>query len=117
MVHHVDHAEQWMLRLALGTDESRRRTEVALRDTWPYLGELFRASEPVARLGDAAVDPEELRAPVTAELARVLAACELAEPDVPFSSGGGRAGRHTSHLGHLLAEMQVLARQHPGASW
>jgi ring-1,2-phenylacetyl-CoA epoxidase subunit PaaC len=30
---------------------------------------------------------------------------------------GGRSGRHTEHLGHMLAEMQVLQRQHPGATW
>ena len=26
-------------------------------------------------------------------------------------------GWHTEHLGYLLAEMQSLARAHPGATW
>jgi len=30
---------------------------------------------------------------------------------------GGRTGAHTEYLGHLLAEMQIIARSHPGASW
>jgi ring-1,2-phenylacetyl-CoA epoxidase subunit PaaC len=30
---------------------------------------------------------------------------------------GGRIGRHTEHLGHMLAEMQIVARSHPGAKW
>ena len=30
---------------------------------------------------------------------------------------GGRAGRHTEHLGHILAEMQFLQRAYPGATW
>ena len=30
---------------------------------------------------------------------------------------GGRTGRHTEHLGHMLAEMQIVARSHPGAKW
>ena len=51
--YHVDHAEQWMLRLALGTDESRRRTEVALADLWPYVDELFQ-DEPLDRPARAA---------------------------------------------------------------
>jgi ring-1,2-phenylacetyl-CoA epoxidase subunit PaaC len=31
--------------------------------------------------------------------------------------GGGRQGRHSEHLGHLLAELQYLQRAHPGATW
>ena len=38
-------------------------------------------------------------------------------PKGPMRMVGGRKGRHTEHLGHLLAEMQIVARSHPGASW
>ena len=117
VAYHVDHAEQWMLRLALGTDESRRRVVVALADLWPYLDELFQDAPLLDRLGDVAVRPSELREPVMDAVARMLAECELDAPTIPFASGGGRAGRHSSYLGYLLAELQVLARQHPGATW
>ena len=117
VAYHVDHAEQWMLRLALGTDESRRRTVVALADLWPYLDELFQDAPLIERLGDAAVRPSTLREPVMDAIANVLRECELDAPTIPFASGGGRAGRHSSYLGYLLAELQVLARQHPGATW
>ena len=117
VAYHVDHAEHWMLRLALGTDESRRRTEVALADLWPYLDELFQDSPLIDRLGDVAVRPSTLREPAMDAVARMLGECELDPPTIPFVSGGGRAGRHSSYLGYLLAELQVLARQHPGASW
>jgi ring-1,2-phenylacetyl-CoA epoxidase subunit PaaC len=30
---------------------------------------------------------------------------------------GGRRGRHPAHLGHLLAEMQIVARSFPGGEW
>ncbi|HYD73765.1 MAG TPA: Phenylacetic acid catabolic protein, partial [Candidatus Binatia bacterium] len=30
---------------------------------------------------------------------------------------GGRVGRHSEHLGHLLSEMQFLQRAYPGATW
>lgn len=122
VAYHVDHAEQWMLRLALGTDESRRRIEVALADVWPYLDELFRDDELIERLGDvagggAAVRPSALREPVLDALTGILNRCDLEIPAVPFAAGGGREGRHSSYLGYLLAELQVLARAHPGASW
>ena len=35
----------------------------------------------------------------------------------PIGGRGGRQGLHTEHLGHVLAVMQSLARQHPGATW
>ncbi|HTL40015.1 MAG TPA: 1,2-phenylacetyl-CoA epoxidase subunit PaaC [Pseudolysinimonas sp.] len=117
VAYHVDHAEQWLLRLALGTDESRRRVTVALGDLWPYLDELFRDDDVVQRLGDAAVLPSALRDEVTDAVAALLARCDLEAPAVAFSAAGGRRGRHSSHLGYLLAELQVLARAHPGATW
>jgi ring-1,2-phenylacetyl-CoA epoxidase subunit PaaC len=117
VAYHVDHAEQWMLRLALGTDESRRRITVAVADLWPYLGELFEDDELIDRLEGVAVRPSALREPVMDAVAGILTACDLEAPPVPFAAGGGRRGRHSSHLGYLLAEMQVLARKHPGASW
>lgn len=115
--YHRDHAVQWMLRLAGGTDESRRRIIRALGDVWPYVDELFRDEPLIDRLGDAAVRPSTLRPGVDAVVDTVLTEAELTVPAVAASSAGGRRGAHATPLGHLLAEMQVLARRHPGASW
>ncbi len=49
--YHRDHAVQWTLRLADGTDESRRRMIRAVRDVWPYVDELFRDEPLTDRLG------------------------------------------------------------------
>ncbi|AJT41894.1 1,2-phenylacetyl-CoA epoxidase subunit PaaC [Psychromicrobium lacuslunae] len=115
--YHRDHASQWVLRLALGTAESRRRMIDGLKLTWPYLEELFDQDELFDRLGDAAVEPSSLRENFDAFISALLAEAELEVPELPRASGGGRRGEHSEHLGYLLAEMQVLARQHPGASW
>jgi ring-1,2-phenylacetyl-CoA epoxidase subunit PaaC len=120
--YHRDHAIQWVLRLAGGTDESRRRMILAVGDTWPYVEELFQDDELVERLADAgvAVLPSSLRPAFDEVIDRVLAEAELEPPTgrtAFIASGGGRRGSHTEHLGPLLAEMQVLARAHPGASW
>ncbi|WP_396654748.1 MULTISPECIES: 1,2-phenylacetyl-CoA epoxidase subunit PaaC [unclassified Microbacterium] len=115
--YHRDHAVQWVLRLAGGTEESRRRMIRALTDVWPYVDELFRDESLIDRLGDVAVRPSTLRAPFDAVIATVFAEAELAVPQVSASSAGGRNGAHATPLGHILAEMQVLARRHPGASW
>lgn len=114
--YHRDHAVMWTLRLAGGTDESRRRFERALINNWPYLDELFTDDELFDRL-TSVPRPSELREPTFAVLRQVLEEAEVAEPEVAQSSGGGRRGQHSTYLGPLLAEMQVLARQFPGASW
>jgi ring-1,2-phenylacetyl-CoA epoxidase subunit PaaC len=108
---------QWTLRLTGGTDESRRRMTVALADMWPYVDELFRDEPLLDRLGDRAVRPSTLREPFDAVVTAVLDEAGLAVPGGLVAAGGGRRGNHSEHLGYLLAEMQWLARRHPGASW
>lgn len=115
--YHRDHAVQWMLRLAGGTEESRARIIRAVGDVWPYAEELFRDDELIDRLGDAAVRPSSLRAGFDAVVETVFTEAELSVPAVAASSAGGRRGSHSAMLGHILAEMQVLARRHPGATW
>ncbi|MFL6140779.1 MAG: 1,2-phenylacetyl-CoA epoxidase subunit PaaC [Labedaea sp.] len=123
LAYHRDHAAQWTLRLAGGTAYSRARMVAGLATVWPLLGELFTPHEIELRLAASAtaVDPSALSAEVDGVLDRVLTAAGLDRPDVPFLSPvPGRAGRdgvHTEHMGHLLAEMQDLARSLPGALW
>jgi ring-1,2-phenylacetyl-CoA epoxidase subunit PaaC len=115
--YHRDHAVQWTLRLAGGTEESRTRMLRAIADVWPYVDELFRDEPLIDRLEGVAVRPSTLRAPFDAVIAAVFAEAGIDLPAGFVSSGGGRRGSHFPTLGFLLAEMQVLARQHPGASW
>jgi len=115
--YHQDHSYQWVLRLGQGTKESRRRMLNGLELTWPYIAELFDDDELIERLEGIAVRPSSLRVEFDARIAEVLAEAELEVQDVPRALGGGRGGRHSEYLGFILAEMQVLAREHPGATW
>jgi ring-1,2-phenylacetyl-CoA epoxidase subunit PaaC len=115
--YHRDHAVQWTLRLAGGTAESRTRMIRAVGDVWPFVDELFRDDPLIDRLGDAAARPSALRVGFDAVIRTVFARAELTVPDVAASSAGGRRGSHATPMGHILAEMQVLARRHPGATW
>jgi ring-1,2-phenylacetyl-CoA epoxidase subunit PaaC len=123
LTYHRDHAARWTLRLGDGTAESHRRMQAALDAAWPYVEELYRTSDVERRLADAgvAVDPAQVRAEVDAVLDEVLARATLTRPAVPhmgpINGKGGRDGMHTEYLGHVLAELQSLARQHPGAQW
>lgn len=115
--YHRDHSAQWMLRLSQGTDESRLRTEVAMKDVWPYVDELFRDDALIDSLEGVAVRPSTLREPFDSLVGGVLDRAGLEVPQGFVARGGGREGVHTAPFGPLLAEMQVLARQHPGATW
>ncbi|MEY9851488.1 ring-1,2-phenylacetyl-CoA epoxidase subunit PaaC [Leifsonia sp. EB41] len=117
VAYHCDHADQWVLRLALGTDESRRRTLTAFDDLWPYVAELFRDEPLMDRLEGIAPRPSTLRPAFDAAVAPIVAEAELELPSTFTAAGGGREGRHSEHLAPLLAEMQVLTRSHPGATW
>jgi ring-1,2-phenylacetyl-CoA epoxidase subunit PaaC len=97
--YHLRHSSAWVVRLGDGTEESHRRMTDALAELWPFRGEL-------------ASDGWHTR------VAGVLTEATLDVPDPgAWSQSGGTTGRHTEHLGYLLAEMQSLARAHPGATW
>jgi ring-1,2-phenylacetyl-CoA epoxidase subunit PaaC len=119
VAYHRDHATMWVLRLGDGTEESHARMQAGLDAEWPYVDELFDSSYVDPRLVDAgvAVDPSGLRESFDARVGDVLAEATLQLPAVPPDEGGGREGRHTEHLRELLADMQGLARAHPGATW
>lgn len=115
--YHRDHAVQWTLRLAEGTDESRARMLRAVTDVWPYVDELFRDEPLIDRLDGVAVRPSTLRAEFDAVIEAVFTEASIEVPAGQPSSGGGRHGDHFPTLAYLLAEMQVLARRHEGATW
>jgi ring-1,2-phenylacetyl-CoA epoxidase subunit PaaC len=115
--YHVDHSVQWVQRLGLGTEYSRERMELGLRAMWPYVEELFRGDAFATGLDGIAVDPRTLRAGFEKIVVPIIEEAGLELPTAPAVRGGGRSGTHSEALGPMLAEMQVLARAHPGATW
>jgi ring-1,2-phenylacetyl-CoA epoxidase subunit PaaC len=119
MAYHVRHAAEWVIRLGDGTEESRRRMILALEEVWPYAAELFEMGDDERALATAGLVPDRaaIRPLWQATIARVLAEATLDEPSDRPAATGGRRGRHTPHLAPMLADMQVLARAHPDATW
>lgn len=115
--YHLRFSREWLARLGDGTDESRRRMIDGLHWCWRFVDELFEADEVTRVLGGVAPDPATLRAPFDAEVEATLAQAGLDRPPTRRPVLGGRAGRHSEHLGHLLAEMQFLPRAYPEAKW
>ena len=119
LAYHRDYAAQWVVRLGDGTDHSTKRMSAALIAVWPYVDELF-APDPL-HLSGVTFDPTAMRNDVDAVLDAVLATAGLERPEVaPLAPVAGRTGRHGVHteaFSHLLAELQSVARAHPGATW
>ena len=117
VAYHLDHASHWVVRLGDGTEESHARMQAALDAEWPFVGELFGPVDPSLLESGVAADPTAFRSAVLDRVAKVVEEATLTVPEVSPRLGGGRQGRHTEELGYLLAEMQHLARSHPGARW
>jgi ring-1,2-phenylacetyl-CoA epoxidase subunit PaaC len=117
--YHVRHCSEWIIRLGDGTEESHRRAQTAIEDLWAYTGEMFEVDEGERDLIDAgiAVDPVTLRPQWLETVSSVLHEATLTLPASDWMQRGGRSGRHSEHLGHLLSELQSMQRTFPGATW
>ena len=117
--YHLKHTRLWLLRLGDGTDESHRRMQTAMDELWRYSGEMFNADdldEWAAKSG-IGPNPGDLQDSWNDHLSAALAEATLSMPDAEWMASGGKQGRHSEHLGFLLADMQFLQRAYPGASW
>jgi ring-1,2-phenylacetyl-CoA epoxidase subunit PaaC len=119
MAYHLRHCAEWAIRLGDGTDESHRRAQNALDELWPCTGEMFEVDQVDRALIDAgaAVDPAALHAIWSKTIDEVLAPATLTRPRDSYMQSGGRTGRHSEHLGFILAELQFVPRAYPGATW
>jgi ring-1,2-phenylacetyl-CoA epoxidase subunit PaaC len=117
--YHVRHSAQWVVTLGDGTDESHARAQAAVDDLWRYTGELFMADavDQAAAADGFGVDPSVFAEPWRHQIDEIMRRATLTIPPVAYMQRGGRDGRHTEHLGHMLAEMQIVARSNPGATW
>ncbi|MFK5645629.1 1,2-phenylacetyl-CoA epoxidase subunit PaaC [Ornithinimicrobium sp. LYQ121] len=120
VVYHRDHATQWVLRLGDGTPGSHARMRAGLAAVQPYVAELGEDHEAArwAASEGVGVLPSSLAERVNAYVGEVLQQATLSMPDPPrWHARGGREGIHSEAMGFLLAEMQHIARSHPGATW
>ena len=117
--YHLRHNTQWLVRLGDGTEESHRRVQASLDDLWRFTGEMFEADEIDTIMERAWGGPslEKLHERWLADVDAILINATLDKPEGDWMASGGKAGRHSEHLGYLIAEMQYLQRAHPGANW
>jgi ring-1,2-phenylacetyl-CoA epoxidase subunit PaaC len=117
--YHVRHCSEWVIRLGDGTAESHTRAQAAIDDLWAFTGEMFEVDDSERTLIDSgvAIDPAALRREWFKAIFDIASEATLALPKSEWMQKGGRSGRHSEHLGHLLSELQSLQRSFPGCLW
>ena len=118
--YHLKWSAEWVIRLGDGTPESRQRLDKALATLWRYAAELTRPTPTETTLQELGLLPDyaTLLPAMQAYATHVLAEATVPLPTGPaFGQAGGKLGRHSEHLGYLLAELQYLQRTYPGLAW
>jgi ring-1,2-phenylacetyl-CoA epoxidase subunit PaaC len=111
VTYHLRRSGDLVVRLGDGTETSHKMMQAALDDLWMYSGEVFIYDE----IDNAMV---ELRAAFFEHVGEILQEATLRLPPADaWMQRGGKTGRHSEHLGYILAEMQFLQRAYPGAEW
>lgn len=118
--YHLRHSREWVLRLGDGTEESHRRMQEAFDEMWMYTGELFEIDEAdrVAIKHNVYINVTDFQDEWKELVNSTLEEATLTVPDYDqYMFSGSRSGRHTEHLGPLLAQMQFVRRSYPDAVW
>jgi len=120
VTYHLRRSGDLVVRLGDGTDVSHQFTQTAVDELWMYTGEVFNYDAvDEAMVAEGIAPPAAmLREQWLSHVSDILGEATLAMPPVDaWMQKGGKQGRHTEHLGYLLAEMQFLQRAYPGSEW
>lgn len=117
--YHQQHSGDWVVRLGDGTAESTRRMQAALDGLWRYVPEMFDTDAIDEAAHAAGMGPlwSALEQDWRAEMALILDEARLTVPAATAFRSEGKRGRHSEHMGFVLAEMQYLQRSFPGGVW
>jgi ring-1,2-phenylacetyl-CoA epoxidase subunit PaaC len=117
-LYHLRHTKAWVPRLVQGTEESRRRMQVALEELWPYaqgLGAPLPGE--LELLSDAYVPGSaSLFDMWTEEATNFLTDCGLRIPETANDVQVDRAV-HSEYFPAMIADLQEVAQADPEAQW
>jgi ring-1,2-phenylacetyl-CoA epoxidase subunit PaaC len=117
--YHVRWSSEWVIRLGDGTEESHQRMLKAVDELWKYTGELFEAAdyELLATEEGAGADVSELKEPWMNRVKEIFGEATVPVPEKIFMQTGGKQGKHTEHIGYIMAELQYMQGAYPGCEW
>jgi ring-1,2-phenylacetyl-CoA epoxidase subunit PaaC len=114
IAYHVRWSSEWVIRLGDGTEESHQRMENAIKEIWPYTGEMFMPAEYEKAMN---IDFDLLKNEWDEKVKNIFDEASLTIPEKVFMQSGGKTGTHTEHLGYILTELQYMQRAYPNSEW
>jgi ring-1,2-phenylacetyl-CoA epoxidase subunit PaaC len=117
--YHLKHTSEWVIRMGDGTDESHERAQAAIDHLWRYTSELFFEDNIDAQLQSLNLVPslKEIQVNWMETVKAVLSEATLVIPTNNWKFEGGRQGRHSEHMGYILADLQYIQRAYPNMEW
>lgn len=119
VAYHLKWSSEWMIRLGDGTEESHAKIQQAVNDLWTYTGELLTPNAVDAAMAHEGMGPDLnlVQQQWLLKVTDILTEATLQMPTGKYMQSGGKEGRHTEHLGFILAEMQYMQRAYPNMAW
>ena len=116
---HQQHSADWVVRLGDGSPESRARMEKALDQLWRYAAELFDTDAADTAAAELGLGPvwRSLQPAWQEEMQLILEEATLTVPPASKFISEGKRGRHSEHMGFILADLLYLQRAYPGGAW
>lgn len=117
--YHLRFSSEWVIRLGDGTDISREKMQTAIHTLWPFTGELMTPDALDTEMAEQGIAPNllKIKALWDEKVSEILTEATLTLPESTWMQSGGKEGKHSEHLGFLLAEMQHIQRTYPGNEW
>lgn len=117
--YHIKFSSEWVIRLGDGTTTSHDKMQKAVDDLWDYAGELLTENEVDIQMAKEGigVDLTTIKDAYYGKIAEIFEAATLKIPTYEPFQKGGKNGRHSEYLGHILAEMQWMQRAYPNMEW
>jgi ring-1,2-phenylacetyl-CoA epoxidase subunit PaaC len=117
--YHVRFSGDWVKRLGDGTPESHEKMQEAIDDLWPFTNEFFEATniEEIAANSGVGVVLKDLKTSYFRQVIELLTEATLTFPEQVYYLSGGKEGRHSEHMGFILADFQYMQRTYPNMTW
>lgn len=120
VTYHLRRSSEWMVRLGDGTEEAHVKVQTALDSLWKFAKEFFKETDAdifMQNMGLGA-DLSKVETAWNQKIREIYIMATLKYPPLNDSQVyGGKEGKHSEHLGHILAEMQFLPSKYPDAKW
>jgi ring-1,2-phenylacetyl-CoA epoxidase subunit PaaC len=117
--YHLRHSSEWVIRLGDGTEESRTKIQESLNTLYRYANDLFFSDETDSLLKQEGIIPEfdDVKKQWDETIKDVFNMATISLPENNWKFEGGRVGRHSEHMGYLLADLQYMQRTYPNMEW